>query len=166
VPPGVTDAAPHTNGGATARGIIGVVGGVVLYLVVSELLETVLVAATSAERPTDIASFYAARNAPRILAAKVLYNSLTAVWAGYMAARLAGERERAYGRLAALAQTAELAYRFGLGDYASFTPLWMRAFLVLTTGPAMLAGAGVRATAREAETAGTTTAASAPPEAP
>jgi hypothetical protein len=153
-----TTSSTSPGGGITARGIIGVVGGVVLYMVVSELLETVLVAATSTERPTDIASFYAARNVPRILVAKVFYNSFAALWAGYMSARLAAERERAYGRVAALAQTAELAYRFGFGELAGFTPIWMRAFLVLTTGPAMLVGASIRAAAHEAETASPPTA--------
>ena len=135
------------------RGIIGVMGGLVLYMVISEVLETALVAATTTVRPTDIASYYAARNRPSILGAKLAYNTLTAVWSGYMTAKVAGEREMYYGRMAAFVQTAELAWRFLAGEYAGFTPAWMRAFLVLATGPAMLAGAAVRARARVAQDA-------------
>ena len=64
------------------RGIIGVLGGLVLYMVISEVLETVLVAATAQARPTDVTSYYAARNRPSILGATLVYNTLTAVWSG------------------------------------------------------------------------------------
>ena len=145
-PPGAELAGP-----LTMRGVIGVMGGLVLYMVVSEVLETAIVAATSEVRPTDIASYYAARNRPAILGAKLAYNSLTALLSGYMTARVAGEREMYYGKMTALVQTVELAWRFLAGEYAGFTPGWMRAFLVLATGPAMLAGASIRARARAAE---------------
>ena len=68
-----------------------------------------------------------------------------------MTAKVAGEREMYYGWMAAFVQTAELAWRFLAGEYAGFTPAWMRAFLVLATGPAMLAGASIRARARGVE---------------
>jgi hypothetical protein len=135
------------------RGMIGVLGGLVLYMVISEVLETALVAATTESRPTDIASYYAARNRPSILGAKLAYNTMTAVWSGYMTARVAGQHEFYYGKMAAFVQTVELAWRFLVGEYAGFTPSWMRTFVVLTTGPAMLAGASIRARARVAETA-------------
>jgi hypothetical protein len=133
--------------------MIGVMGGLVLYMVVAEVLETSLVAATTDVRPADVASYYAARNRPTILGAKLAYNTLTAVWSGYMTARLAGEREKYYGGMAALVETVELTWRFLAGEYAGFTPAWMRAFLVLTTGPAMMAGASIRGRARTAQDA-------------
>jgi hypothetical protein len=133
------------------RGIIGVMGGLVLYMVVAEVLETALVAATTEVRPTDVATYYAARNRPTILGAKLAYNTLTALWSGYMTAKVAGERETYYGGMAAFVQTAELTWRFLAGELAGFTPAWMRAFLVLTTGPAMLAGASIRGRARVAQ---------------
>ena len=62
----MADAAPGAEPAAalTMRGIIGVMGGLVLYMVITEVLETALVAATSEVRPTDVASYYAARNRP------------------------------------------------------------------------------------------------------
>ena len=145
------------------RGVIGVMGGLVVYMVISEVLETALVAATTDVRPTDIASYYASRNRPAILGAKLAYNTLTALLSGYMTAKVAGEREMYYGKMAAFVQTVELAWRFLAGEYAGFTPAWMRAFLVLTTGPAMLAGASLRGRARVAQDAD---AAAAPPQEP
>jgi|SRR5687767_1352409 len=126
-------------------------GGLVLYMVISEVLETALVGATTDARPTDVASYYAARNAPAILGAKLAYNSLTALWSGYMTAKVAGEREMYYGSMAAFVQTAELAWRFLMDENATFTPAWMRAFLVLSTGPVMLLGASIRGRARMAQ---------------
>lgn len=153
-------AGAEPSGALTMRGIIGVLGGLMLYMVISEVLETALVAATTEARPTDIASYYAARNRSSILGAKLVYNTLTAVWSGYMTAKVASQDEMYYGKMAAFVQTVELAWRFLAGEYAGFTPAWMRAFLVLTTGPAMLAGASIRARARVAESAPDST----PPE--
>ena len=126
-------------------------GGLVLYLVVSEVLETALVGATTdAARPISPATTPRATR-PAILGAKLAYNSLTALWSGYMTAKVAGEREMYYGSMAAFVQTAELAWRFLMDENAGFTPVWMRAFLVLSTGPAMLLGASIRGRARAAQ---------------
>ena len=102
------------------RGIIGVMGGLVLYMVISEVLETALVGATTDARPTDVASYYAARNAPAILGAKLAYNSLTALWSGYMTAKVAGEREMYYGSMAAFVQTARTGVAFPDGRERDF----------------------------------------------
>ena len=126
-------------------------GGLVLYMVISEVLETALVAATTEVRPTDIASYYAARNQAPILGAKLAYNSLTALWSGYMVAKVAGEREMYYGTMAGFVLTVRLVWLFLAGEYAAFTPAWMRAFLVLTTGPLIVAGAAIRGRARFAQ---------------
>ena len=126
-------------------------GGAVLFLVITEVLETALVGALGASRPQDDASYYAIRNTPAILGAKVVYNSLTAIWAGYMTGRLATENEIAYGRLTAGVLTAYLAWQLLATAQAAFTPVWMRTFVLLTTGPAMLVGAWVRAQAHAVE---------------
>jgi hypothetical protein len=126
-------------------------GGFVLYFIVTEVLETALVGASSAAGTTDEASYFAARNTPAVLGAKVAYNTLTAVWSGYMTARLAGERETHHGAMAAVLQTLQLLRSLVFSDFASFTPAWMRVFLLLSTGPATLAGAWVRGRARVAQ---------------
>jgi hypothetical protein len=54
-----------------------------------------------------------------------------------------------HGALAAAVQTTALIWGFTAGEFASFTPVWMRIALVVVTGPAMLAGAWVRAQAAQ-----------------
>ncbi len=126
-------------------------GGAVLFLVITEVLETALVGALGADKPIDDASYYAIRNTPTILGAKLFYNSLSAIWAGYMTGRLATENELAYGKLAAGVLTAYLAWQLLATAQAAFTPTWMRVFVVVTTGPAMLVGAWIRAQAHAVE---------------
>ena len=40
-----------------------------------------------------------------------------------------------------------LIWSFTVGEYAAYTPVWTRIALVVLTGPAMVAGAAVRARA-------------------
>jgi hypothetical protein len=91
--------------------------------------------------------YFQVRNRPSILAAGVVYNSIAAVLGGYVVAKIAGVEEMAHARVAAIVQTAALIYGFTVGEYAHFTPVWMRVVLVGLMGPAMLAGASIRARA-------------------
>jgi len=129
------------------RSIIAVLGGIALVSLIVEPLEFSLVNAISDEPITDMAGYFAVRNQPGILAAKVVYNTLAAVLGGYMTAKLAGTEEMRHAGVAALAQTAAFLWGFTAGEYASYTPVWMRVTLVLVTGPAMMAGAAIRANA-------------------
>lgn len=134
--------------GNLIRGLIGTVGGLVLYRLITSFLEAVLVGTNSDTRPEDFGAYYAVLGRPVVAATKLALDSVVAVLAGYMAARLAAERELTFGALAAAVTTAELAWQHFGGEFAGATPLWMRAGLLLTTAPAMLAGAWVRSRAR------------------
>lgn len=129
------------------RSIIAVLGGIGLVSIVVETLEFTLVNAVAGGTILDMAGYFAVRNRPVILGAKLVYNTLAAVLGGYMTAKVAGTREMAHAGVAALVQTAALIWGFTAGEYAAFTPAWMRIALVLLTGPAMLAGASIRARA-------------------
>ena len=129
------------------RSFIAVLGGVAVTSLVTETLEFTLVTAASGGTIADMAGYFQVRNRPAILAAKLVYNTLAGVLGGYMAAKVAGTREMLHGGVAALVQTAALVWGFMAGEFAAFTPVWMRAALVLLTGPAMVAGASVRARA-------------------
>ena len=129
------------------RSIIAVLGGIGLVALVSEALEFTLVTAASGGSITDLAGYFEVRNRPMILAAKLVYNSVAAILGGYITARVAGSREMLHAGAAAAIQTMALIWGFTAGEYASFTPVWMRIALVLLTGPAMLLGASVRAKA-------------------
>jgi hypothetical protein len=129
------------------RSIIAVLGGMGLFALVTETLESTLVSAAAGGSISDMAAYFAVRNRPVILAAKLLYNTLAAILAGYMTAKIAGRRELLHAAVVAIVQTMALVWGFTAGEYASFTPVWMRVALVLTTGPAMMLGASIRARA-------------------
>jgi heme/copper-type cytochrome/quinol oxidase subunit 3 len=131
------------------RSIIAVLGGIGLASLVVEALEFTLVNAVAGGTIADMAGYFAVRNQPAVLGAKLVYNTLAAVLGGYMTAKIAGDRERLHAGVAALAQTAALIWGFTAGEYAEFTPVWMRIALVVVTGPAMLGGAAIRARAAQ-----------------
>lgn len=132
------------------RSIIAVLGGIAVIALVVETLEFTLVTAVSGGSITDMSGYFAVRNRPAILTAKLVYNTFAAILGGYMTAKIAGTRELLHTAVAAVIQTVALIWGFTVGEYASFTPAWTRIALVLLTGPAMMAGGMIRAKA-EAE---------------
>ncbi|MGH9253742.1 MAG: hypothetical protein ACRD3C_04150 [Vicinamibacterales bacterium] len=129
------------------RSLIAVLGGIGLVSLVAEALEFTLVSAAAGGSIVDMAGYFEVRNRPTILVAKLVYNTIAAILGGYMTAKIAASRELLHAGVAALIQTAALIWGFTLGEYASFTPIWMRIALVLVTGPAMVLGASIRARA-------------------
>jgi hypothetical protein len=136
-----------SNDDFSIRSIIAVLGGIGLFALVTETLEFALVTAAAGGSISDMPEYFAVRNRPVILAAKLLYNTMAAILAGYITAKVAGRRERFHAAVVAIVQTIALVWGFTAGEYASFTPAWMRVALVLTTGPAMMLGAAIRARA-------------------
>jgi len=134
------------------RSIVAVLGGIGLISIVVEVLEFTLVNAVSGGTITDMQGYFAVRNQPAILTAKLGYNSVGAVLGGYLTARVAGRQEMRHAWAAVLLQTTGLVWGFTAGEYAEFTPAWMRIALVLLTGPAMLVGASIRARAARSAT--------------
>ena len=134
------------------RSIVAVLGGIGLISIVVELLEFTLVNAVAGGAITDMQGYFAVRNRPAILIAKLGYNSVGAILGGYLTAKVAGRQEMLHGWAAAIVQTAALVWGFTGGEFAEFTPVWMRYALVLLTGPAMLVGASIRARAVRSRT--------------
>lgn len=131
------------------RGIVGVLAGIAVISIVVETLEFTLVSALAAGAIDDMDGYFAVRNQPGVLAAKVVYNTLAAVLGGYVTAKIAGASEMKYASVAASLQTFALIYGMKGSEYGPFTPTWMWVVLILLTGPAILLGAAVRAQARE-----------------
>lgn len=126
------------------RSIISVLGGLGLTSVLGEVLEFALVSAAAGGPIADLSGYFAVRNRPAILLAALASRMVAALLGGYMTAKVAGRREMPHALAAAGIQTAALSWGFTAGEFAAFTPVWMRVAVVLTTGPAMLAGAAVR----------------------
>ena len=129
------------------RMIVAVLGALALFSVLTQQLEYTLVNAIGGEAVKDPASYMAVLTRPWMLAVKLAFNVLLALLAGYMSARIAGAREVALAGIAAAAVTATLVVGLISGPYAAL-PLWTRLLLMVTTGPAMLAGAWIRMQAR------------------
>lgn len=133
------------------RSILAVLGGIALVNILTQLLEAMLIAAAAGGPVADTASLFAVRNRPAVLGGTLASNALVALLAGYLTARIAGHRELLHGGATALVVTAALARGVTVGAGAELTPLWMRAALVVVTGPAIMAGALVRARAARSQ---------------
>jgi hypothetical protein len=138
---------PHGEPVDIARGITAILGALVLFSAVTQLLEYTLVSASAGGTVQDMASYLAVLNRPSLLAGKAAANLMVGLLAGYMAAKIARTHEMLFGSIAAAAETCSLVYGFTMGEYVVL-PLWFRVLAALTTGPAMMAGAWIRMQAR------------------
>lgn len=129
------------------RGITAVLGALVVFSAITQLLEYTLVSAAGGDTVKDMASYLAVLSRTPLLAAKAVGTLMAALLAGYMTAKIAQTHELMFGGIAAAAETCSLVYGLTMGEYVAL-PLWIRALLIVTTGPAMMAGAWVRMQAR------------------
>ena len=139
-----------------SRSLLAVLAGLGLFRIIVAVLETTLVGAVAQGPVTNDAEYFAVRNQPGMLVAALAYNSVAALLVGYLTARIAGAQEVMHTGVAAAVQTVALIWGFTTGPYAALTPIWTRVALVLLTGPAMMAGAIVRARAATAHAGGDT----------
>jgi hypothetical protein len=110
---------------STGRGITAVLGALLLFALATRILEQTL-------------------GNPVVT---TVLNVAVAFLVGYIGAKIAGAQEVTVIGVAATVETCMLAYGWAVGAYDAL-PLWTRALLVLTTGPAMMAGAWLRMQAR------------------
>ena len=129
------------------RSLIAVLAGVGLVSIIVEVLEFMLVNAYAGARIANMDTYMAIRNEPVLMAAKLGYNTLASLLGGDVTARIAAGEELPHGLLAAAVKSAALIWGFTMDEFAALTPVWMRVALLATTGPAMIAGAWVRARA-------------------
>ena len=138
--------------GNPIRSLGAVLGGLGVISLVVEALEFSLVTAASGGRVNDMSQYFAVRNQTGILAAKLVYSSVAAILGGYVTARVAMVNEMRHAAAAAAAQTVALIWGFSGGEFAAFTPIWVRIALIVLMGPAIMVGAAVRARAASVET--------------
>ncbi len=130
-----------------ARSILAVLGGFLLFQVVTQLLETTSVAMVAGGSVADESSYFAVRNRPRLLAAKLGYTAAIALLSGYMSAKIAAVHEMRHTMAAAVLVSTVLVWEFTASEYAQYTPVWMRVALVAITAPVMLVGGWIRTSA-------------------
>ena len=110
---------------SAGRGFAAAVGALLLFALATRLLEQTL-------------------GSPVVT---TILNVAVACLVGYVSARFAGAQEITVVGVAAAVETCMLAYGWMVGAYDAL-PIWIRALLLLTTGPGMMAGAWVRLQAR------------------
>jgi hypothetical protein len=132
------------------RAIGAVIIGIFVSYVLAQQLEGVLVRSLADPgQQLTFTQYFALRNTPGVLAARLVVSLFTGVLGGYMAAQLAREDAIRTVAIAAAAMTMMMIWDFTGGEFAWGTPIWMRVALVLVSGPAMMVGAMVRARAAE-----------------
>lgn len=129
------------------RSLLAIILGTGVISLLVEPLEFTLVNAAASGPIADMAGYFAVRNQPGILTAKLVYTTAAALLGGYLAAKIAGRAEVAHAGFAAAVQTVALIWGATTSEYASFTPSWVWIALVVLTGPAMIAGGAIRARA-------------------
>jgi hypothetical protein len=129
------------------RSVLALLAGIVVAFSLPRLLEGILVQAVAG--PDSQAHYFAARNTPGIMAARLIMTFFLSTMAGHMAARIAKEDAVRTVAIAAIALSAMMIWEFTAGEFAWGTPIWMRVALVALTGPPMMLGAIARTKAAE-----------------
>lgn len=133
------------------RSVAAVLAGVLVFALMDNVLEFSIVHVLARGPVTDLVAYYAARNQPLGLAAKLTYTPFIGILAGYLTAKIAGRYEVAHTAAAAVLLVSELGYGFTKGQFASMTPVWMRVALIVITPVAIALGGFVRARAAQLE---------------
>lgn len=126
------------------RSILAIFGGLGVILFTTQALETVLVRAAAGDAFQDLDAFLVAANQPGMLAAKLVYSGLMAVLGGYLVAKVASTAPMAHAVFAAGLLAAANFSGYMTDELAAFTPVAIRAALVVVMSGALLVGATVR----------------------
>ena len=133
------------------RSLTAVLGSVLVFALMDNLLELSVVHVLARGPVSDLIAYYAARNQPLGLAAKLLYTPFIGILAGYTCAKFAGKHELAHTAAAAALLVTTLGYGFTKGEFASMTPVWMRIALIVLAPAGIAAGGYIRARAAQLE---------------
>jgi hypothetical protein len=123
------------------RSVVAVLAGLVLISAVVEPLEFVLVALVNGQPTTDPERYFAVRNQPLFLAAKLMYNTVAAVGAGFVTAWLAPSAWVRHGIAMAVLQTVAFGWGLASPELRRTTPEWMWAALIPLTAAGVVLGA-------------------------
>jgi hypothetical protein len=125
---------------SAVRSVLAVAVGLVLITAIVEPIEFALVALASDGMTTNPDAYFAVRNQPLFLAAKLVYNTVAAVAGGFVAALLARRAPIGHGIALAVVQTAAFAWALATPEIRQTTPTWMWASLIALTIAGILGG--------------------------
>lgn len=133
------------NAGRFFRTTIAIFAGILIISTVVELLEFSLVTLVNGEPTTDLEVYFGIRNMGWFLAAKLLYNTLAAVGAGFLVALIAGWAPVEHGILVAVLQTISFVVGLLNTEVSRWTPGWMWVALIVVTFVGIIAGSRLQA---------------------
>jgi len=124
------------------RSVVAVLGGFVLFAVLSQVMVRTLLASIVG----NVATYMEV--APALLAVAVAVQGLAGVLAGYMTARIASALEKGHGAVLAGLFAVLSIWSFAVTpEAAQQVPRWMQVATIVVVAAAMFAGAAVRARA-------------------
>ncbi len=127
------------------RSAAALIVGVLSISLIVEPIEFLLVAGLNNGITTDPEVYFAIRNQPSMLAAKVVYNFFAAVAGGWLVGWVAGRQEVLHGMALAFVQTISFVFALTVSQFADSTPLWMWLVLIVITVIGVMWGARLRA---------------------
>ena len=125
------------------RSILAIAGGLFVLSLVAEGIELTIVTALNGSFTQEPAVYFAVRNRPAVLVAKLVYNTGAALLAGYVAAWIAGRAAFAHGVVLAAIQSALFVWGMMFSEFAGTTPTWAWVTLLPLMGAGILFGAHV-----------------------
>ncbi|NJN83271.1 MAG: hypothetical protein HC802_13955 [Caldilineaceae bacterium] len=126
------------------RSVLAVFVGLMLISLIAEGIEFMLVTLIHGSVTADEQIYFAIRNRPAILMAKLLYNSIAGLAGGYAVAWIAGRAPVWHGIFLAGVQLAALVYGMTVAPFATTTPLWVWLLLAATMPVMIVAGSLLR----------------------
>jgi hypothetical protein len=128
------------------RFVLGIFAGMLVAYGLVEAIELGLIVALNGSIPQDSEQYFAIRNRPAMLLAKVFYTILAGLVAGYVTAWIAERVGLLAGVVLALIQAAGFIWAMmSSNPLFAATPTWMWIVLLATMPEAMLVGAWLRA---------------------
>ncbi|UCG85522.1 MAG: hypothetical protein JSW71_16535 [Gemmatimonadota bacterium] len=128
------------------RFVLAIFAGMIVAYTLVEAIEFALVVSLNGSVPDGRAQYFALRNDPQVLIAKLFYSAAVGVLAGFVSAWIAGRAAILAGLALALIQAGGFIWAIiSSNPLFSYTPTWVWALLVVIMPPAILLGTWLRA---------------------
>ncbi len=127
------------------RFVLAIFAGIIVAYGLGQTIEFGLVVFVNGSVPQDSMQYFAVRNHPQVLVAKLFYSAVIGLGAGYLAAWIGGRMGILAGVTLAFAQVVGIVWAMvSRNPLFSYTPMWTWLLLLLIAPPAMIVGAWIR----------------------
>jgi len=127
------------------RFALAIFAGITVAYGLGQAIEFGLVVFVNGSVPQDSMQYFAVRNHPQVLVAKLFYSAVIGLGAGYLAALIGARMGMLAGVALAFAQAVGIVWAIVSSDpLYSNTPVWIWLLLLLIAPPATVLGAWIR----------------------